>query len=92
MADRNLKWMTISGITGFAFFLIANFTNFFESSNIIAGCLQVAINIFVFVVWTKAFLQSSGFKKFVAFFGVVVPIVMMSITLVRVLIPVLLSS
>jgi hypothetical protein len=85
--NRNSKWMAVSGATGFTFFLIANFTTLFHGSAVIAGCCQLAVNTFVFIVWSKAFVQSSGFKKFVAFFGTVVPVIMASITLCRVLIP-----
>lgn len=85
--NKNSKWMAASGITGLAFFAVANFTNFFTGSNFLAGCLQLCVNTFVFVVWGKAFTQSMGFKKFVAFFGVVVPVVLASITIYRVLAP-----
>jgi len=87
MTDKNSRWMLVSGLTGFTFFLIANFTNFFAGLNMLAGWLQLCVNAFVFLVWKKAFLQSCGFKKFVAFFGVVVPVVMASITIWRVLLP-----
>lgn len=89
--DKNSKSMAVSGITGFTFFLIANFTNVFTGSSVLAGCLQLCVNTFVFVIWRKAFAQSVGFKKFVAFLGVVVPCVMASITLWRVLIPAILN-
>ncbi|OHB15660.1 MAG: hypothetical protein A2431_00690 [Candidatus Zambryskibacteria bacterium RIFOXYC1_FULL_39_10] len=79
--------MTISGIMGFSFFLIANFTNFFTGSDVLAGCLQLAVNVFVFVTWSKGFRLSSGFKKFFAFWGVVTPVIMGSVTLFRVLLP-----
>ena len=85
------KWMAISGATGFVFFLTANFTSFFSGSAVIAGLLQLAVNIFVFFVWKQAFQERSGFMKFIAFWGVVVPISMASITLIRVLIPWFLS-
>ncbi len=85
--DKNSKWMAISGFAGLSLFLIANFTNLFAGSSVLAGCLQLAVNAFVFFVWTKAFMQSSGFKKFVAFFGVIVPVMMAGITIFRVLIP-----
>ncbi len=88
--DKNSKWMAISGITGLSFFLIANFTNVFTGSSVLAGCLQLCVNAFVFVTWKKSFVQSRGFKKFVAFFGIVVPCVMASITIWRVLIPAIL--
>ena len=79
--------MTVSGIMGLGFFLIANFTNVFVGLAVIAGLCQLAVNTFVFVVWGKAFKQSSGFKKFVAFFGVIVPLIMASVTMWRVLLP-----
>lgn len=88
---KNSLWMLISGITGFSFFLIANFTNLFIGSALIAGCIQLAVNGFVFIVWSKAFKQSFGFKKFIAFCGTVVPVVMGSITLWRVFLPIVLK-
>lgn len=84
MLDSNTRWMTLSGATGFLFFIIANFTDLFTGSSVLAGAIQICVNAFVFVIWTKAFAQSRGFKKFVAFFGVVVPIIMAAITLWRV--------
>ena len=81
--------MAVSGITGFLFFIIANFTNLFVGSSLLAAGLQLCINTFVFIVWTKGFAQSNGFKKFVAFFGVVVPVIMASITIWRVILPAL---
>ena len=86
--DRDSRWMAVSGSAGFVFFLIANFTNFFVGSSQLAGYVQLCINAFVSVVWTKAFFRSHGLKKFVAFFGIVVPVVMASITILRVLIPI----
>lgn len=79
--------MVVSGACGFILFIIANFTNAFRGSRIVAGCLQLGINLFVFVTWGNAFLHSSGFKKFVAFWGIVVPVVMASITTWRVFVP-----
>jgi lipopolysaccharide export LptBFGC system permease protein LptF len=84
---RQRLWMAISGMTGLSFFLIANFTSLFSGASVIAGILQLGVNAFVFVVWGKAFKQSSGLQKFVAFWGAVVPIVMALITTVRVLLP-----
>lgn len=82
--------MTVSGILGFTFFIVANFTRFFQGSDLIAGILQLAVNAFVFATWLKGYLDSSGLKKFIAFFGVVVPFVMATITIWRVLLPSLL--
>jgi hypothetical protein len=83
--------MAISGLTGFSFFLVANFTSLFSGASVVAGCLQLCVNAFVFIVWTRAFRESSGLRKFVAFFGVVVPVVMASVTIWRVLIPAILN-
>ena len=80
-------WMAISGATGFSFFLVANFTNVFAGLSLVAGVLQLAVNAFVFIVWHKAFVERTGFGKFVAFWGVVVPIVMASITIWRIFLP-----
>jgi len=80
-------WMGVSGLTGFSFFLIANLTNLFAGSSVIAGVIQLAVNAFVFVVWYKAFTNSSGFQRFVAFWGVLVPLFMAAITVYRVLLP-----
>jgi hypothetical protein len=58
---------------------------------VLAGCLQVSVNCFVFVVWTRAFRRSSGVKKFVASFGVIMPVIMAGTTLWRILIPAIAS-
>jgi len=84
--------MAISGITGFSFFLIANLTQVFVGSSVIAGCIQLTVNAFVFTIWSKAFMQSSGLKKFIAFWGTVIPVIMASITLWRVLLPFILPK
>ncbi|MCL5666677.1 MAG: hypothetical protein M1383_02805 [Patescibacteria group bacterium] len=89
--EHQTLWMVISGITGFSFFLIANFTRFFAGSSVTAGVLQVGVNAFVFAVWREAFLASAGFWKFVAFWGVAIPLVMASVTLCRVLLPAMLK-
>ena len=81
------SWMAVSGAMGFMFFLIANFTSFFTGANTIAGIIQIIINTFVFVIWTKGFLESTGLKKFVASFGVIIPLVLASITIYRVIGP-----
>ncbi len=83
--------MAISGITGLMFFIIANLTNLFVGSSLLAAGLQLCVNTFVFIVWTKGFAQSHGFKKFVAFFGVVVPVIMAGITVWHVILPAILN-
>lgn len=83
--------MAVSGFFGFSFFLIANLTTIFLELNIVAGCIQVILNIFVFTTWLRGYRVSAGFKKFVAGFGVVVPVIMASITIIKVLIPAIFS-
>jgi len=89
MMDRENKWMTISGTTGLAFFLVANCTSWFTEINVASGLLQIAVNIFVFVCWGKAFRKRVGWRKAFAFSGIVVPIFMAGFTVWRVLIPAL---
>ena len=83
--------MFISGLTGFAFFLIANFGHVFHGMDVLAGCIQISINTFVFLTWKRGFMQSTGFAKAFALIGTVVPIIMASITLVRVISPAFLN-
>jgi hypothetical protein len=90
--DKRSVWMAISGVTGLSFALIANCTELFVGSQVLAGVLQLGVNAFVFVNWRRAFLERSGWKKAFAFCGVVVPVLMASITLVRVLLPALVSA
>ncbi|MES3004593.1 MAG: hypothetical protein V4690_00605 [Patescibacteria group bacterium] len=89
MMNRNSLWMAISGVTGFLFFLVANLSELFVGLNLLAGSLQLCLNIFVFTVWLKAFRELKGLKKFVAFWGVCVPVVMASYTLYKVFLPTL---
>ena len=80
-------WMIISGATGFAFFLIANFTKTLARLKVLAAAIQIAVNAFVFVTWLQGYLVSSGFARFVAFWGIVVPVIMAGITTYRVILP-----
>jgi hypothetical protein len=91
MKNHNTKWMAISGATGIVLFLIANFTMIFSNASVMAGCLQILVNLFVFVTYSKGFIHGKGVKKFIAFFGVIVPIIMASITIRRVLLPYMLT-
>ena len=84
--------MMLSGLLGLTFFLVANFTQLFYGLDIVAGCIQITLNIFVFLTWKEGVLLNKGFKKFVALIGTVVPIIMASITIIRVLLPALLYS
>ena len=84
---KNSLWMGISGAMGFCFFLIANFSTILVELNVVAGTIQIAINIFVFLVWQYGFRHSTGFRKFVAFWGVIIPIIMTTVTILRVIIP-----
>ena len=79
--------MVISAVTGLAFFLIANFTDFFAGLNIVSGLIQIVINIFVFVTWLRGYRASHGRERFAAFFGVIAPPILAGITLYRVIIP-----
>ena len=84
---NNRLWMAISGATGLAFFLIANFTDFFVGLNVVSGLIQIVLNIFVFVTWLRGYRASHGRERFVAFAGVVAPPILAGITLYRVIIP-----
>ena len=85
--NNNRRWMAISAATGLAFFLIANFTDFFVGLNVVSGLIQIAINIFVFVTWLRGYRASLGRARFLAFFGVIAPPILAGITLYRVIIP-----
>lgn len=89
MKHKNDWLMVLSAFLGFSFFLIANFTEIFIQLNVIAGIIQIVFNGFVFVTWLKGFKESNGFKKFVAAWGVVVPVLLTLITLFGVIIPVI---
>jgi hypothetical protein len=80
-------WMTVSGFCAFSFFLIANFTAVFFELKVTAGCIQMVLNVFVFISWLRGYRASSGFKKFLVFLGVGGPVLTFSITFFRVLIP-----
>lgn len=84
---NNRLWMAISAVTGLAFFLIANFTDFFVGLNIVSGLIQIVLNIFVFVTWLRGYRASHGRERLVAFFGVIAPPILAGITLYRVIIP-----
>lgn len=83
--------MTISGVTGATFFYVANFSNLLRDFSLIAGLLQLMVNAFVFYSWREGYKEETSwnFAKFVAFWGVVIPIVMASVTVWRVFIPML---
>ena len=85
--EHTKQWMLVSGATGLSAFLIANFTDIFAGSSVLAGIVQLAANAFVFVVWSRAFVVSDGLQKVVAGIGAAVPVAMALITLVRVLLP-----
>ncbi len=84
---NNRLWMVISAAIGLAFFLIANFTDFFVGLNVVSGLIQIVFNIFVFVTWLRGYRDSHGRERFVAFFGVVAPPILAGITLYRIIIP-----
>lgn len=84
--------MGISGALGLVFFVIANFTKMLYGFDILVGCIQVTINVFVFLTWRQGFRQCTGFGKFVACIGTVVPVIMATVTIIRVLLPALFNS
>ena len=88
---NNRLWMAVSAATGLAFFVIANFTDFFTGLNIVSGLIQIAINIFVFVTWLRGYRASHGRERLIAFFGVIAPPILAGITLYRVIIPFFIS-
>lgn len=79
--------MMIAGLVSFIFFLISNFTDFFVGSRVLAGCIQLSINAFVIIVCKNALPHSKGTKKFFAVYGIVVPLTLAIITVLRVLLP-----
>jgi hypothetical protein len=81
--------MVLSGLLGIGFFVLANLTNLFQGLSFTAGIIQLFINLFVFLVWLKAYKNTTGFTKFVAFWGIVFPFVMATVTLWRVVLPVI---
>lgn len=85
--DKDSKMMTAAGLLSFLFFLISNFTDLFVGSRILAGCIQLCINVFVIAVCKNALPRSTGVKRFFAVYGIVIPLTLASITLWRVLIP-----
>lgn len=84
---NNRLWMAISAAIGLAFFLIANFTDFFVGLNVVSGLIQIVINIFVFVTWFSGYRSSNGRARLLAFFGVIAPPILAGTTLCRVVIP-----
>ena len=91
MKENSKKWRVISGVVGLSFFFIANFSTLFAGLNILAGSLQVLVNIFVFIAWMRAYPRCHGFEKFVTFIGVIFPPFMAGITIWRVLLPAILN-
>ena len=76
--------MMLTGLFSFLFFLISNFTNFFKGSSIVSGIIQVLLNVFVIVVCINALPHSRGIKKFFAYYGILIPLTLALITVVRV--------
>ncbi|MEC5325723.1 MULTISPECIES: hypothetical protein [unclassified Aurantimonas] len=90
--NNNRRWMMYSALAGLAFFMFANFTNFFSELNVISGIIQIGINLFVFTTWLRGFLSSQGRERFIAFFGVAAPPILAAITTYRVIGPYLLPN
>jgi len=84
-------WMTLSALFASSFFIVANFTDVFLGLNVISGCIQVVLNVFVFISWRRGYLIATGFGKIVALIGTIFPPIMATITIVRVLVPAVIS-
>jgi len=86
--SKNAKvWMSISGVCGFGFFIIANFTNIMVGLDAIAGCAQIVLNVFVFLSWRRGYKQFTGRGKYLALIGTLFPPITATITIYYVLIP-----
>lgn len=78
--------MVASSALGFTFFVTCNFLGIRGAA--LVGIAQIAINVFVHRSWWRGFLECQGWKrKTFTGVGAVVPIVMASITIYRVLLP-----
>ena len=88
---KHSRWMAVSGVFAFTFFLVANLTSWFTGINLTAGIIQVMLNIFVFTTWfigyKKIQKEKFSFKKFVVTLGIIFPPIMATITITRVIIP-----
>jgi len=84
--------MVVSGLMGATLFVLANIVQLFAGMNLLAGLLQIAVNTFVFFSWKRGYTLSTGRAKLVALIGTIVPCLMASITLVRVIIPELIKA
>jgi len=92
-ADINLTTrllMALSGATGLSMFLLANFyLKKHKGWRLATALLQITANAFVFASWLVGFLQATPgtLTQLVALIGFIVPIIMASITLFRVVLP-----
>lgn len=89
MKTRIRAWMVASGLLGFTFFIVANFAPHLRNQGVVTGCAQIGINLFVCITWGNGYRQGKGLAKLVALIGIVTPIVMASITIIRIIIPAL---
>ncbi len=84
--------MVVSGVMGFTFFILANVIHLFTGLNLLAGLIQIAINVFVFFSWKHGYHLSTGKAKAFVLLGTIIPCVMVTITLFRVIVPEILKS
>lgn len=77
-------WMVVSAIIGASCFVIIHFTKLLKNPTR-AAVLQLSANSFVFLSWGAGFLAAHGLAKLFAFGGVVVPVIMATITVCKVL-------
>lgn len=84
------RWMIVSGAVGFAFFLTCNFyLKQVVEWRTLTALGQIAANTFVFVTWRRGYLQATGRLRTFCLIGATVPVMMATITVCRVLIPLL---
>jgi hypothetical protein len=86
-------FMGISGACGFAFFLFAHQWFFHVAlAPLKAAYIQFGINTFVFTFWGKGYLEYRGKGRWMFLIFALVPVVMATLTFIRVVLPVLLAN
>ena len=81
--DSHTIWMIVSVVIGGGCFVIIHFTKWLRTP-IYFAILQMPANAFVVVSWGSAFLAWQGLEKLFAFGGIVVPFIMATITIRKV--------
>jgi len=82
--------MALSGVVGLTMFILANFyLSRRPGLKLTTALLQIGVNCFVFCSWLNGFVQATPgtLVRLVALVGFIVPCCMVSITVVRVVVP-----